>query len=159
MKEISYANIINGYKDHITDHNLQTKIEKQLQEENIESCQTCNPIKGQLSIAFSTFFTVANQHLSAQNYTARIVVLLKQILAAIKEEGCLSGGITKIINELLTTLVYRTPLGISKWGAAIFIETLIQKTNGFERASTLSEIAELIFIYTILSEGKDLKKL
>ncbi len=59
----------------------------------------------------------------------RIVVLLKQVLAAIKEEGCLSEGITEIINELLTTLVYKISLRISKRRVAVLIETLIQKTN------------------------------
>ena len=89
----------------------------------------------------------------------RIVVLLKQVLAAIKEEGCLSEGITEIINELLTILVYRTPLEISEQEAVIFIRTLIQKINRFERVSSLGEIAKLILIYTILLEGKNFKKL
>ncbi len=34
-------------------------------------------MKGQPFIAFLIFFAIANQHLSAQNYIARIVVLLK----------------------------------------------------------------------------------
>jgi len=41
----------------------------------------------------------------------------------------------------------------------IFIKTLIQKINEFERASSLKEIAELISVYTILSEKEDFKKL
>ena len=63
MKEISWAQIIQGYRDHITNHNLRVKTTKQLQEKNIGSCQTCNPAKGLLSIAFSTFFSVASQNL------------------------------------------------------------------------------------------------
>ncbi len=77
MKEISWTNIINRYKDHITDHNLWTKTDKQLQEENIGSYWTCNSTKRQPSIVFSTFFAIANQYLSAQSYIARIVILLK----------------------------------------------------------------------------------
>ena len=48
---------------------------------------------------------------------------------AIKEEGCLSGKTTEIINELLTILIYKRPLRISEQKAAIFIGTLLQKTN------------------------------
>ncbi len=35
---------------------------------------------------------------------------------------------------------------------------LIQKINGFERASTLGEIGKLVSLYTILSEKKNLKE-
>ncbi len=135
------------------------KTDKQLQEKNIRSCWTCNLAKEQLFITFSIFFTIANQHLLAQSYTIRTVVLLKQVLVTIKEKGHLSRGTTEIINELLTTLVYRTPSGISEWRAAIFIRILIQKINGFKRAPSSSKIIELISVYTILLEGQDLKKL
>ncbi len=36
---------------------------------------------------------------------------------------------------------------------------LIQKTNGFERASTIGEIVKLISVYTIISKDDDLKEL
>src|SRR6266498_2824696 len=105
MKEISWAQIIQGYQDHITNHNLHVKTTKQLQEENIGSCRTCNSAKGSLSIAFSTFFAVASQNLLAQSYITKTVALFKQVLAALKEEKGLTGGIIEIINELLTTFV------------------------------------------------------
>jgi len=78
---------------------------------------------------------------------------------AIKEEGCLSGKTTEIINELLTILIYKRPLRISEQKAAILIGILIQKIKGFERALLSEEIVKLISIYTILLEGKDLKEL
>jgi len=110
MKEILWAQIIQGYRDHITSHNLKTKTDKQLQEENIGSCRTCNLAKGPLSIAFSTFFLVTSQNLLAQSYTTRTVTLFKQVLAILKEEKGLTEGILEIINELLTTLIYKAPL-------------------------------------------------
>ncbi len=116
-------------------------------------------MKRQPLIAFSTFFAVANQHLSAQSYTARTVVLLKQVLTALKEEKQLTGGIVEIINELLTILVYRTPLTVSEREAAIFIRTLIQKINRFERILSSREVAKLISIYTVLPKQEDLKEL
>src|SRR6266542_2459907 len=125
MKEISWATIIQGYRDHITNHNLRSKTDKQLQEENISSCKTCNPPKGSLPIAFLTFFSVASQNLLAQSYTNRTIALFKQVLVALKEEKELIGGIVKIINELLTTLVYKYPPTLTKREAAIFIRTLI----------------------------------
>jgi len=56
---------------------------------------------------FSTFFSVTSQNLLAQNYTTRTVALFKQVLAALKEEKGLTGGIIEIINKLLTTFVYK----------------------------------------------------
>ena len=89
---------------------------------------------------------------------ARTVVLLKQVLAVIKEEKGLTRGIIEIINELLTTFVYKAPLTVTERGAAIFIETLIQKTEGFIRASTSGEVVELILVYTIIPKDDDLKE-
>ncbi len=43
--------------------------------------------------------------------------------------------------------------------AAIFIRTLIQHTNGFERAPTLEELAELILLYIIIPKEEDLEEL
>ena len=91
MKKISWAQIIQGYRDHIISHNLRTKTDKQLQKENIGSCRTCNQMKGIPSIAFSTFFSIVSQNLLA------------------KEEKDLTKGILKIINKLLTTFVYKAP--------------------------------------------------
>ena len=82
-------------------------------------------MKGLPSITFSTFFSVASWNLLAQSYIARIVVLLKQVLAVLKEEKGLTGEILKIINELLITLVYKAPSTVIEREAAIFIETLI----------------------------------
>jgi len=158
MKEISWANIINGYKDYITSHNLRTKIEKQLQEEYIGSYWTCNLTKGQSLIAFSTFFTIVNQYLLVQSYIARTVVLLKQVLVIIKKKECLSGETVEIINEFLTTFVYRIPLGLSEQGVGIFIKTLIQKTNRFDQVPISDKIEELVSVYTILPDEKDLKE-
>src|SRR6266498_4054232 len=110
MKEISWATIIQGYQDHITNHNLRTKTNQQLQEENISSCRTCNPPKGSSPIAFLTFFSVASQNLLAQSYINRTVVLFKQVLVTFKEEKKLTRGIIEIINKLLTILVYKYPL-------------------------------------------------
>src|SRR6266498_4223413 len=107
MKEISWAQIIQDYQDHITNHNLRNKTAKQLQEENIDSCRTCNPSKGSPSIAFLTFFSVASRNLLAQSYTGRTVALFKQVLVALREEKELSKGIIEIINKLLASLVYK----------------------------------------------------
>src|SRR6266542_1439605 len=103
MKEILWSKIIQDYQDHITNHNLRSKTAKQLQEENIRSCRTYYPAKGSPSIAFLTFFSVVSQNLLAQSYTSRTVALFKQVLVTLKEERELSGGIIKIINELLIT--------------------------------------------------------
>src|SRR6266498_3754660 len=158
MKEILWATIIQGYRDHITNHNLRNKIAKQLQEEGIGSCRTCNPPKGSPPIAFLTFFSVASQNLLAQSYTSRTVVLFKQVLVALKEEKELTEGIIEIINELLTTLVYKYPSTLTERGAAIFIETLIQHINRFERAPTSGKLAKLISLYTIISKKDNLKE-
>src|SRR6266540_6687888 len=158
MKEILWSQIIQDYWDHITNHNLRSKIAKQLQEENISSCRTCYSAKGSSPIAFLTFFSVANQNLLAQSYTSRIVALFKQVLVALKEEKEITGGIIEIINELLTILVYKYPPTLTEREAAIFIETLIQHTNGFERAPTSEELAELISLYTIIPKEEDLEK-
>ncbi len=58
----------------------------------------------------------------------------------------------------MTTLVYKAPLIVTERGAAIFISILIQKTNGFERAPSSGELAELISIYTILLKEDDLQE-
>src|SRR6266542_6554610 len=126
MKEILWSKIIQDYQDHITNHNLRNKITKQLQEENIGTCKTCYLAKGTSPIAFLTFFSVASQNLLAQSYTNRTVVLFKQVLANLKEERELTREIIEIINELLTTLVYKAPPTLTERGAAIFIGTLIQ---------------------------------
>jgi len=107
-------------------------------------------------IAFSTFFSVTSRNLLTQSYTTRTVALFKQVLAALKEEKSLTGGILKIINELLTTLVYKAPPTVTEREAAIFIRTLIQKTNSFERAPSSGEVAELISVYTIIPKEDDL---
>src|SRR6266542_4091043 len=159
MKEILWATIIQGYRDHITNHNLRNKTAKQLQEEGIGSCRTCNPPKRSPPIAFLTFFSVASRNLLAQSYTGRTVVLFKQVLAALKEERELSGGIIEIINELLSTLVYKYVPILTERGAAIFIGTLIQQTEGFERAPTSGELAALISQFTILPKEDDLQQL
>src|SRR6266498_2729071 len=127
MKEISWATIIQGYQNHITNHNLRNKTAKQLQEENIRSCRTCYPAKGSPLIAFLTFFSVASRNLLAQSYTSRTVALFKQVLANLREERELTRGIIEIINELLTTLVYRAPPTLTERGAAIFIGALISQ--------------------------------
>src|SRR6266508_5767600 len=158
MKEILWSEIIQDYRDHITNHNLRNKTVKQLQEENIGSCRTCNPPKGSPPIAFLTFFSVASRNLLAQSYTSRTVVLFKQVLVALKEEKKITRGIIEIINELLTTLVYKYPSTLTERGAAIFIRTLIQHTNRFERVPTSGELAELISIYTIIEKEEDLEK-
>src|SRR6266542_4374814 len=158
MKEILWATIIQGYRDHITNHNLRNKTAKQLQEEGIGSCRTCNPPKGSLPIAFLTFFSVASRNLLAQSYTGRTVVLFKQVLAALKEERELSGGIIEIINELLSTLVYKYVPILTERGAAIFIGSLIQQTEGFERAPTSGELAALISQFTIIPTEEDLQE-
>src|SRR6266540_1778617 len=158
MKEISWAQIIQGYQNHIISHNLHAKTNKQLQEENIRSYRTCNPAKELSSIAFSTFFSVASQNLLAQSYTTRTVALFKQVLVTLKEEKGLTGGIIEIINELLTTLVYKAPPTVTEQEAAIFIRTLIQKTNSFERALSSEKVAELILVYTIIPKEDDLQE-
>src|SRR6266540_6586414 len=155
MKEILWSKIIQDYQDHITNHNLRNKTAKQLQEENIRSCRTCYPAKESPLIVFLTFFC---QNLLAQSYTSRTVALFKQVLANFKEEKELTEGIIKIINELLIALVYKYPLTLTERGAAIFIRTLIQHTNGFERAPTSGELAELISIYTIIPKEEDLQQ-
>src|SRR6266498_1343439 len=158
MKEISWTEIIQEYQNHIISHNLRTKTDKQLQEENIGSCRTCNQTKEIPLIAFSTFFSVASQNLLVQNYTSKTVALFKQVLAILKEEKDLTRGILEIINELLTTFIYKVFPTITEQEAAIFIGTLIQKTNGFERAPSSGEVAELISIYTIIPKEDDLKE-
>src|SRR6266545_162627 len=114
MKEILWSQIIQDYQDHIISHNLRNKTVKQLQEENIGSCRTCYPAKGSSPIAFLTFFSVASQNLLAQSYTSRTIALFKQVLANLREERELIRGIIEIINELLTTLVYKYPLTLIK---------------------------------------------
>ncbi len=94
----------------------------------------------------------------AQSYTSKTVTLFKQVLAALKKEKDLTGGILEIINELLITLVYKAPLIITERGVAIFIETLIQKTNGFERAPSFRKVVELISVYTIVPREDNLKE-
>src|SRR6266545_1949248 len=158
MKEILWSEIIQNYQDHITNHNLRNKTAKQLQEENIGSCRTYYPAKGSLPIAFLTFFSVACRNLLAQSYTSRTVILFKQVLANLREERELTGGIIEIINELLTILVYKCPPTLTERGAAIFIETLIQQTEGFERAPMSGELAALISQFTILPKEEDLKE-
>src|SRR6266498_3372470 len=132
MKEILWSKIIQDYQDHITNHNLRNKTAKQLQEENIGSCRTCYPAKGSSPIAFLTFFSVACRNLLAQSYTSRTVALFKQVLANLREEKELTGGI----------------IGI-----------LIQQTEGFERALTSEELAALISQFTIVPKEEDLKEL
>src|SRR6266540_4060467 len=158
MKEILWSQIIQNYQDYITNHNLRNKTVKQLQEENIGSCRTCYPAKGSPPIAFLTFFSVACRNLVAQSYTSRTVALFKQVLANLREERELTGGIIEIINELLTTLVYKAPPTLTEQGAAIFISTLIQQTEGFERAPTSGELASLIFQFTIIPKEEDLEQ-
>src|SRR6266542_707144 len=158
MKEILWSKIIQDYQNHITNYNLRTRTVKQLQAENIGSCRTCYPSKGSPLIAFLTFFSVASRNLLAQSYTSRTVALFKQVLANLREERELTRGIIEIINKLLTTLVYKTPPTLTERGAAIFIETLIQQTEGFERASTSGELAALILQYTIILRKEDLKE-
>src|SRR6266511_965926 len=111
MKEILWSKIIQDYQDHITNYNFRNK---QLQEENISSCRTCYLAKGSSPIAFLTFFLVASQNLLAQSYTSRTVALFKQVLANLREERELTGGILEIINELLTTFVYKAPPTITE---------------------------------------------
>src|SRR6266498_379821 len=158
MKEILWSKIIQDYRDHITSHNLRSKTDKQLQEERIDSCRTCNPPKGSLPIAFLTFFSVASRNLLAQSYTDRTVALFKQVLAAFKEEKELSKGIIEIINDLLALLVYKAPPTVTERGAAIFIGTLTQQTEEFERAPTSGELAALISQFTIIPNEEDLKE-
>src|SRR6266542_3152811 len=158
MKEILWSQILQSYRDHITNHNLRSKTTKQLQEENIGSCRTCYPAKGSPPIAFLTFFSIASRNLLAQSYTSRTVALFKQVLANLREEKELTGGIIEIINELLTTLVYKAPPTLTEREAAIFIRSLIQQTEGFERAFTSGELAALISQYTIVSKNNDLKE-
>ena len=107
---------------------------------------------------FSTFFSVTSQNLLAQNYTTRTVALFKQVLATLKEEKGLTKGIIEIINELLTTFVYKASLIVIERRAAVFIRILIQKTEGFIRAPIVGEVAELISVYTIIPKDDDLKE-
>jgi len=90
------------------------KTDKQLQKENIGSCQTCNLTRGLPAVVFSMFFSIASQNLLAQSYTSRTVALFKQVLANLKKEKGLTGEILEIINELLTTLVYKAPPTITE---------------------------------------------
>src|SRR6266498_2173789 len=159
MKEILWSEIIQNYRDHITNHNLRIKTIKQLQEENIGSCRTYYPAKGSPPIAFLTFFSVASQNLLAQSYTSRTVALFKQVLANLREERELTRGIIEIINEFLTTLVYKAPPTLIERGAAVFIGSLIQQTEGFERAPTSGELAALISQFTIIPKDDDLQEL
>src|SRR6266542_3325270 len=159
MKEILWSKIIQDYQDHITNHNLRNKTAKQLQEENIRSCRTCYPAKGSPSIALLTFFSVASQNLLAQSYTSRTIALFKQVLANLRKERELTRGIIEIINELLITLVYKYPPTLTERGAAIFIRTLIQHTEGFERTPTSGELAALISQYIIIPKKEDLEEL
>src|SRR6266498_584803 len=159
MKEILWSEIIQDYQDHITNHNLRNKTVKQLQEENISSCRTCYPAKGSPPIVFLTFFSVASRNLLAQSYISRTVALFKQVLAALREEKELFKGILEIINELLTTLVYKYPSTLSERGVSIFIGSLIQQTEGFERTPTSGELAVLIFQFTIIPKDEDLEEL
>ena len=94
-----------------------------------------------------------------QSYTSRTVALFKQVLVALKEEKGLTGGILEIINELLTTLVYKASLTVTEWRVAIFISILIQKTNEFERAPSSGEVVKLISVYIILPKEDDFKEL
>src|SRR6266542_1584543 len=158
MKEILWSQIIQSYQDHITNHNLRNKTTKQLQEENISSCRTCYPAKRSPPIAFLIFFSVACQNLLAQSYTSRTVALFKQVLANLREERELNRGIIEIINELLITLVYKAPPTLTEREAAIFIGSLIQQTEGFERASTSGELATLISQFTIIPKSEDLEE-
>src|SRR6266498_3410619 len=158
MKEILWSQIIQSYRDHITNHNLRTKTAEQLQEENIGSCRTCYPVKGSPPISFLTFFSVASRNLLAQSYTNRTVALFKQVLVNLREERELTEGIIEIINELLTTLVYKAPPTLTERGAAIFIGSLIQQTEGFERAPTSGELAALISQFTIIPKDEDLEE-
>src|SRR6266542_2435375 len=87
------------------------------------------------------------------------IALFKQILVALKEEKEFTGGIIEIINELLTILVYKYPPTLIERGAAIFIGTLIQHTNRFERAPISEELVELISLYTIIPKEDDLEEL
>ncbi len=57
------------------------------------------------------------------------------------------------------TLIYKAPSTVTKQETAIFIGTLIQKTNRFERAPLSEEVVELILVYTIIPKEDDLKKL
>ncbi len=49
-----------------------------------------------------------------QSYTSKTVALFKQVLAMLKEEKELTGGIIEIINELLITLVYKASLTVTE---------------------------------------------
>jgi len=50
------------------------------------------------------------------------------------------------------------PPTVTERGAAIFVSTLIQRTNGFKRAPSSGEIAKLILIYTIVPKEDDLQE-
>ncbi len=52
--------------------------------------------------------------------------------------------------------MYKAPPTITEQEAVIFIRTLIQRTNGFERTPMSGEVAELISIYTIILKEDDL---
>jgi len=91
--------------------------------------------------------------------SCKTIVLFKQVLANLQEEKGLTGEIIKIINELLITLVYKVPPTVTERGVAIFVGTLIQKTNRFERALSFREVAELISVYTIILKEDDFQEL
>ncbi len=55
-------------------------------------------------------------------------------------------------------LVYTYTLTLTERGASIFIETLIQQTEGFERAPTSGELAALISQFTVIPKEDELKE-
>ena len=54
--------------------------------------------------------------------------------------------------------MYKARPTVFEQEAAIFIGTLIKRTNGFKRALSSGETAELILLYTIIPKERDLKK-
>ncbi len=58
----------------------------------------------------------------------------------------------------MTTFVYAITPQLTKKGAAIFIGTLLQKTNRFQRAPISGEIGALVSIYTRIPNEEDLRK-
>ena len=80
------------------------------------------------------------------------------MLVTLKEEKGLTRGILKIINKLLTTLVYKVPSTVTEQGAMTLIGILFQYTSRFKRASTSGKVAELISLYTVIPNEKDLKE-
>ena len=81
------------------------------------------------------------------------------MVAVLKEEKRLSRVTLEIINELLTTLVYKALPDVPERGATILIGTLFQYTSRFERTLTSEEVAELITLYTVIPEEEDLKEI